>query len=85
VYEPLEPPGVAPAAISGPLTATTWFTEPAPVEAEPVEAEPAPVEEHRHFTLDSADDAFSFPELTPPPPAEPAPQPDSTGEEPPSP
>jgi DivIVA domain-containing protein len=80
VYEPLEPPGVAPAAISGPLTATTWFTEPAPVEAEP-----APVEEHRHFTLDSADDAFSFPELTPPPPAEPAPQPDSTGEEPPSP
>ena len=37
-YEPLEPPTVAPAAISGPLTATTWFTEPVP---EPVDV-PAP-------------------------------------------
>lgn len=77
VYEPLEPPAVAPAAISGPLTATTWFTEPTPVEPQP---EPAPVQEHRHFSLDSDDEAFRFPELTPPPPAEP----DSSGEQAPS-
>jgi DivIVA domain-containing protein len=38
VFEPLTPPAAAPAVISGPLTATTWFTEPAP------EPEPEPVD-----------------------------------------
>jgi DivIVA domain-containing protein len=37
-FEPLEPATVAPAAISGPLTATTWWTELAPEPgAEPVQ------------------------------------------------
>lgn len=41
-FEPLEPPAAAPAAISGPLTATTWFTEPAPAPAPEPEPEPEP-------------------------------------------
>jgi hypothetical protein len=113
-FEPLEPSTVAPAAISGPLTATTWWTELAPEpEAEPAaesEAEPAeePVQEPQEpelvaeaaalavpeetaaheeplpgepvatagllepeaLTLPAADEAFSFPELHSPAPAE---------------
>jgi len=104
VFEPLTPPAAAPAVISGPLTATTWFTEPAPEpEPEPVdvpaeepvasapvdtwptaeeqtqEPEPfaeEPTEEPTHgvepeaLTLPAGDEAFSFPELEPPEPAD---------------
>jgi DivIVA domain-containing protein len=133
VFEPLTPPAAAPAVISGPLTATTWFTEPAPEpEPEPVDVpaeepvasapvdtwptaeeqtqEPEPVdvpdeepvasapvdtwptaeeqtqepepfaeeptEEPTHgvepeaLTLPAGDEAFSFPELEPPEPAD---------------
>ena len=41
-YEPLEPPAAAPAAISGPLTATTWFTEPAPAASAVPAEDPEP-------------------------------------------
>ena len=51
----------------------------APEDTPPAEPERTQEPEHR-FSLDAADDAFSFPELTPPPPAE---QP--SGEEPSSP
>lgn len=76
-FEPLEPPAAAPATLSGPLTATTWFSEPAPVPEpvdvpEPTVAEPTVPEPE--LTLPASDDAFSFPELTPPPPAEEATQ-----------
>jgi DivIVA domain-containing protein len=80
-FEPFEPAAVAPAAISGPLTGTTWWTAPVPEpEQEPVaavdvdppvapEPEPEPEAEVAALTLPAGDDAFSFPELHPPEPA----------------
>ncbi|MCU1621919.1 MAG: hypothetical protein JWL79_764 [Frankiales bacterium] len=72
-FESFEPAAVAPAAISGPLTGTTWWTAPVP---EPVEEpEEVPVAagqvdpEPEALTLPAGDDAFSFPELHAPEPA----------------
>lgn len=89
-FEPFEPAAVAPAAISGPLTGTTWWTAPVP---EPQEAPVAAAQvdpEPEALTLPAGDDAFSFPELHPPEPAaaedEPEPQHDwwSSQDEPPA-
>jgi DivIVA domain-containing protein len=74
-FEPFEPAAVAPAAISGPLTGTTWWTAPVPepqeepVAVAPVDPPVASEPEPEALTLPAGDDAFSFPELHPPEPA----------------
>lgn len=82
-FEPLEPPAVAPAVISGPLTATTWFTEPAPTpEPEPVlesqpEIESQPEPEPVDVPAEEPEPVASAPVDTWPEAREPTPPPDS--------
>lgn len=66
-FEPLEPPAAAPAAISGPLTATTWFTEPAPAPEPEPEPEPAPAPEAQpQAEAQPEPEAQAQPEAAPP-------------------
>jgi DivIVA domain-containing protein len=82
-FAPLEPEATAPASISGPLTATTWWTEPVP-EPEPApepvasapEERPAAEPEQTSQPVADPEPVASAPEETPAPEPERTPEPE---------